>query len=61
MRQEFLDAVTGRESCCPGGQDFPVATCLALIESEGIGAVSLRRVAREAGGGPVHPSKRSAR
>lgn len=32
-----------------------LAACLALIESEGIGAVSLRRVAREAGVSPGAP------
>ncbi|WP_432826220.1 TetR/AcrR family transcriptional regulator [Dactylosporangium sp. CA-092794] len=32
-----------------------ITACLALIESEGIGAVSLRRVAREAGVSPGAP------
>jgi AcrR family transcriptional regulator len=32
-----------------------ISTCMALIESEGIGAVSLRRIAREAGVSPGAP------
>ena len=36
-------------------RDELVAACVALIETEGIGAVSLRRVAREAGVSPGAP------
>lgn len=36
-------------------RDSLVATCVGIIEAEGIGAVSLRRVAREAGVSPAAP------
>src|SRR5436853_7367638 len=36
-------------------RDELIKVCVALIEAEGIGAVSLRRVAREAGASPGAP------
>src|SRR5204863_1396934 len=36
-------------------RDTLITACVALIETEGIGAVSLRRVAREAGVSPGAP------
>src|SRR5688572_12994987 len=36
-------------------RDTLVQACVGIIESEGIGAVSLRRVAREAGVSPAAP------
>src|SRR6478672_7998086 len=57
---------TGYASKMPGAQtrtsyhhgalrDELIRACVALIEAEGIGAVSLRRVAREAGVSPGAP------
>src|SRR3954451_20418238 len=57
---------TGYASWMPGAQtrtsyhhgalrDELIRACVALIEAEGIGAVSLRRVAREAGVSPGAP------
>src|SRR5438309_11953745 len=57
---------TGYASWMPGAQtrtsyhhgalrEELIAACVALIEAEGIGAVSLRRVAREAGVSPGAP------